>query len=283
MHVIAMKVAGHMGIPWLADFRDPWTGIDFYKDLHLTRMADRKHHRLEKEVLQKASAVTVISPGMAEDLYAIHPRKYEFISNGFDPDDLHTGEQPVLDEKFSVSYIGTLTGSRNLLVLWAALKELVSENEGFRKDLVIRLVGKADYTVKEAIRSHGLEGFVTRIEYLPHDEAIRIQQASQVLLLLINDTPNAKSILTGKFFEYMASRRPVLCIGPEDGDAANILRQTSSGLVSGYHDLRKAKENILSFYREFKAGSLQSESRNTGQFSRKALTQKLALLLDRIS
>ena len=74
MHLIAMKVSGKLGLPWLADFRDPWTNIDFYKDLKLTSWADAIHRRLEKQVLGKADAVTVISPGMAADFSRIHQR-----------------------------------------------------------------------------------------------------------------------------------------------------------------------------------------------------------------
>ena len=283
MHVIAGKVSDKLKIPWLADFRDPWTGIDFYRDLRLTRYADRRHHRLEQEVLRKAGCVTVVGPSMAEDMKAIFPRKYEVVTNGYDPEDVEAAGTIEPDPEFSISHIGTLTGSRNLQVLWTALKQLTDENEDLRKDLAIKLVGKVDFSATEAIRQSGLEGYVSRTEYLPHKDVIRVQKASRVLLLLINDTPNARSILTGKFFEYMASGRPVLCIGPEDGDAAKIIYETRTGLVSGYHDLEKTRNNILALYKDFKKGKLQMESTGVERFSRKALTQRMSVLMDNLA
>ncbi|MDP4281562.1 MAG: glycosyltransferase family 4 protein [Bacteroidota bacterium] len=282
-HRIALKISRYLGKPWLADFRDPWTGIDFYKDLKLTRWADRKHHRMEREVLRKAEAVTVISPTMAEDFNKIYPRKYEVITNGYDPEDISISETPEPDEKFSLAYIGTLTATRNLPVLWNVLGKLVRENKELEKDLVIRLVGKVDFNATQSIRDAGLETFVSRTEYLPHNEVIKIQQQSSVLLLLINNTPNARCILTGKFFEYMGSRRPILCIGPENGDAAAILSQTGAGLTSGFEDEEKLKENILQYYRLFKVHRLVSLSSGVESFSRKNLTGKMASVMDAIT
>ena len=283
MHLIAMKVAGFLGKPWLADFRDPWTGIDFYEDLALTRYADRRHRRLELGVLRTATAVTVISPTMATDLERIHPRKYEVITNGYDPDDMAGPGMAQPDDKFSIAYIGTLTASRNLKVIWSALSQLISENEDFRNDLRIRLVGKVDYTATETIRSFGLEDFVIRTGYLPHEEVVKVQRNAGVLLLLINDTPNARCILPGKFFEYMASRRPILCIGPGDGDAAKILQGTGAGLNSGYDDIGGTKSNILSLYHLFKEGRLAVPGGEIGSFSMKVLAGKMAELMDSIT
>ena len=85
MHLIGLGIRKKLNIPWLADFRDPWTTIDFYHQLHLTRQADKKHHRLEKAVLSGADHVTIISWNCALDLNGILPRKYDVITNGFDP------------------------------------------------------------------------------------------------------------------------------------------------------------------------------------------------------
>jgi len=272
-------VASRTSIPWLADFRDPWTQIDFYKDLKLTSLADARHRRLEKSVLQHANAVSVISPTMAEDFQSIFPRKYEVITNGYDEED--TGREVAEpDPAFSIAHIGTLTGTRNPVVLWQALKELLVTEPGLRNDLRIKLVGKVDHSVTTALGAHGLTEFTERMEYLPHNDVIRIQQASRVLLLLINNTQNSKGILTGKFFEYLAARRPILCIGPPDGDAAAILRQTNSGLISDFDDITQTRINIQSYYRQFRENSLSIHSRDIEQYSRKALTGKMALLMD---
>ncbi len=281
-HMIAMQLAMQSGIPWLADFRDPWTNIDFYKDLRLTSWADKKHHRLERKVLRTANAVSVISRTMADDFSRIFNRRYEVITNGFDSADTESPE-PEPDSKFSIAHIGTLASSRNPETLWKALEELVSIHNDLAKDLEIKLVGSVDLTVTSAIDDHGLSRFVKKVSYLPHDEVVACQRKSQVLLLIINNTPNSKMILTGKFFEYLAARRPILCLGPEDGDAARILGETHSGLLAGFGDLEKMKSHILHFYEAYKKGTLVIRSREIEQYSRKALTQKLALVLDGIT
>jgi glycosyltransferase involved in cell wall biosynthesis len=281
-HMIAMHLSLKRKLPWLADFRDPWTNIDFYKDLKLTSWADKKHRRMELDVLRSASAVTVISTSMASDFNKIHHRQYEVITNGFDTTDTDH-PSPAPDRKFSIAHIGTLVSSRNPVTLWEALKRLVSSNPRLAGDLEIKLVGKVDFSVTESLERYGLTRFVRKIDYMPHNEVVACQQQSQVLLLIINNTPNAKMILTGKFFEYLAAKRPVLCLGPEDGDAARILSETNAGLLAGFGDIETMRSHILRLYEAFQAGTLRVDSRGIEKYSRKELTRKLARVLDTIT
>jgi hypothetical protein len=87
-------------------------------------------------------------------------------------------------------------------------------------------------------------------------------------------------ILTGKFFEYLATGRPILCIGPTDGDAAEILRATNAGLVSEHGDIPTLEKHILDYYQRYRNGSLTADSRNIDLYSRKKLTGQLAHVLD---
>lgn len=283
MHIIAMKVSEYLKLPWVADFRDPWTNIDFYKDLKLTSWADSRHHNMEKKVLSKASAVISISPSMADDFNKILKRNYDIITNGFDWEDVNPTNLVELDRKFSISYIGTMVSTRNPIAFWKAIQSILKENKNFGDDLVIKLVGKVDFKVRDSVEQSGLSRYVENIAYAPHKEVGKIQQQSQVLLLVINDTPNSGMILTGKFFEYLAARRPVLCLGPVDGDAAKILNQTNAGLISGFKDSEKMKENILTFYNQFKTGELSSGDQDIEAYSRKELTRKLAAVMNRLS
>lgn len=281
MHLIAMPLASQFKIPWLADFRDPWTNIDFYKDLRLSARADALHRKLEKLVLNQADAVTVISNSMADDFNKIVPRNYDVVTNGFDQDDIVEADlEP--DTKFSIAHIGTLVNSRNPLILWEALKSMIGEDPQFASDLEIKLVGKVDFQVTTSIGEHGLTEFVRRIDYMPHDEVVLCQRQSQVLLLIINNTPNAKMILTGKFFEYLAAKRPILCLGPVAGDAAKILSETQAGLIAGFDDLQAMKQHIQKFYRDYKSGTLQSDGKEIDRFSRRSLTRDLCGILDRV-
>jgi glycosyltransferase involved in cell wall biosynthesis len=169
------------------------------------------------------------------------------------------------------------------VVLWQALKALLQEKPDFQKFLVIKLVGKVDLEVLRSISNHGLDQYLNKIPYLPHSEVIKCQKQSRVLLLVINNTPNAAMILTGKFFEYMAAGRPVLCIGPENGDAAMILKETGTGLLAGFNDVDTMRSHLEALFENY----LQNIPFETGDailpYSRKELTSKLATILNRIS
>ena len=281
MHLIALQLKTKHNIPWIADFRDPWTKIDFYNDLKLTKCSDKKHQKLELKVLKNATRVITIGNTIAKDFKEIHNRDYDVITNGYDTADVEVNEIK-LDKKFSIAHIGTLVKTRNPIAFWKALSELVSD-KSFADDLEIKIVGKVDYSVKQSIDEFNLTKFVNSIEYMPHSDVIKFQQQSQVLLLLINNTPNAKGILTGKFFEYMSAKRPILCIGTTDGDAAKILNETKTGVISGFDDVETLKKNILEYYKKFKENNLFNESKDIEKYSRYNLTKKLAKVLDLIA
>jgi len=275
MHLIAKELKKSLNIKWLADFRDPWTNIDFYKDLMLSSAADKKHKRLEQQVLQEADVVLSVGNTMAKELAQLGAKKSEIITNGYDCEK-DVAAIP-LDDKFSIAHIGTMTKSRNPIVLWKVLSSLIESNEAIKQRLEIKLVGKVDISVMESIEDHGLSSYVRKIEYLPHNEVITEQRKSHLLLLVVNDTPNAKGILTGKFFEYMSSGRPTLCLGPKDGDVAEIIRETESGEIfeNGEHDLLKQ------YIEDSFEGKIEFKTNNSIEtYSRKQLTKKLVSILD---
>jgi len=294
MHLIALKLKEKLGIPWIADFRDPWTNIDFYSKLMLLPWSDKKHKRLELAVLKKADAVTCVGQTWLNELEELLKRKmassytaeihkkFQFISNGFDPEDYAGVGEVTMDKKFSMAHIGTLDKSRNPEILWKVLAAISQKNPGFKNDLEINLVGKVDVAVLDDIEKYGLSQNLNKIPYLSHHDVTVVQKQTQVLMLLVNRTPNAMGITTGKFFEYMAAKRPILCIGPKGGDADKILTEVNGGLLSDYEDAAKLEQNILYFYNKYKQGGLLPESKGIERYSRKALTQNVAKLLDTI-
>jgi len=185
-----------------------------------------------------------------------------------------------LDKKFSISHIGTLNPARNPKTVWKVLNEICCENTNFKTDLQIQLVGKVDYSVLESIEKLNLTDNLQKIDYLSHSEAIAKQQSSQVLMLLINNSGNAKGILTGKFFEYLAAKRPILGVGPTDGDAASVLSETKAGTMVDFEDEKATKKVILDYYNRYKTGSLTIEAKSVERFSRRSLTGELSKLLN---
>jgi len=132
--------------------------------------------------------------------------------------------------------------------------------------------------VKKSIEDYGLMNYVKMIQYIPHQEVVKAQQESSVLLLVINNTPNSQMILTGKFFEYLAARRSILCIGPEDGDAAEIIRET--GFVSGFNDEAGLKKHILELFADFQNCLIFTGGSGIEKYSRKSLTGQLSQVLN---
>ena len=284
MHLIAMHLKENLGIPWIADFRDPWTEIDFYDELHLTRWADRKQHHLEKEVLTKADKVVTVSWNWSKGLGRIGNRNVRVIQNGYDWDCRPDEERAPLSDEFTLTHLGVVAPSRNAPMLWQALQELKNEVDGIDKTLKIKLVGQVDQSVVENLTSCGLMENTELVTHVPHDEVKLIQESSQVLLLLVNNAPNAKGILTGKLYEYLASGRPILAIGPEDGDAAQVIKETNAGITVGFEDKEKMKKAIKELYHRYLEHNLPS---NTGQeiekYSRKALAGEYTKLLERVN
>ena len=282
MHMIAYGVKRDTGIPWLADFRDPWTNIDFYKELSLTKWADQKHRKLEKLVLDSADEVVMAGYTWSEELAGIGRRNIVPLLNGFDPEDFVSTENVMLDDKFTIVHLGMFSKGRNHEILWKALRELSDEVSGFSNDLSFRLYGKYDVSAIEYMEKYGLKNNTIFHAYVSHAEIVKVQASSRVLYLSVNNTPNVKGIMTGKVFEYMAVKRPILCIGPLDGDAAKIVLEAKAGYVSGFDDLESLKSNIRLLYQDFKAGISFPGGVGVDQYSRKAITAKLAKLLNGI-
>lgn len=283
MHLIGLGLKKHFSqIPWIADFRDPWTNIDFYKDLNLTWLSDKIHHRMERKVVRNADCIVVVSNEMLREFSTLSPKRLELVTNGFDDSDMENITTS-LDLNFSLSHIGTLNSSRNPVSLWKVLSELSQGNENLRKNLKIQLIGKVDFSVLEDLEKYGLTGNLVKIDYLSHDEAIKKQQSSQILLLLINNSQNAKGVLTGKFFEYLAAERPILAVGPTDGDVADVLNETRAGRIADFEDESAMKSIILDYYNQYRKGNLEVDSHCIEKYSRRELTRQLSVLLNELT
>ena len=271
MHLIARELKKRTGLPWVADFRDPWTDIDFYHELFLSAWANKRHHRLEAAVLREADQVIAIGETMRLGLLSKEPQaRITVVPNGFDEAD--TALPEVLpDPRFVLAHIGSFSPARNPHTLWKVLGELKSDHQ-LPRDFVIQTIGKLDISVRDSISEAGLASHLEHIPYLEHRDVVIFQQKASVLLLVANRTHNAKGIVTGKVFEYLASGRPILAIGPVDGDLAHLMRETSAEAVTDYDDETMLRETLL---KHFAAHPAVAEKRNLTAYTRHHLTEKL--------
>ncbi len=281
MHLIARSLKRKLGTRWVADFRDPWTNIDFFRDLPLTPLALRCHRKLEQNVLREADHVITVSPGMTQEFRSMGIEHVSTITNGFDEEPVNQAQVP--GDRFTLVHLGSMPRSRNPQSLWQALSELAKENERFASQLEIRLVGKTDHSVMDSLSRYRLQEYVIRQEYVPHDQTFSLLLQASALLLCINNTPNAKGILTNKLFEYLSTHRPILAIGPADGDVAAILAESEAGRIFEYQDVRGLKDHLLTLFELYSHNSLTSGKKDITRYSRKNLTRELAELLNRLT
>ena len=289
MHMIGRKLALETGLPWVADFRDPWTKIFYFKHLNLSGWALKKHKRLEQSVIDSADVVTVVSNKMKQDFAGRTSTPVEIITNGFDPDDFklpHDSCKETLDDanKFTLTHTGIFVDNGNPNKLWEVLGEISAQDQTFNEDLRIRLLGQVDKSVSDGIKEAGLNDNCICMGYVAHNQVTQWQQSASVLLLPLRKEPEAAAILTGKFFEYLASGREILAFGPTNGDLAKALCETKSGTIVDFEDKEGIRKEITRLYGLFKEGSLKSGSTEISEhalkYSRKHLTGEICKFFD---
>ncbi len=272
VHLIGLRLKKQLHIKWIADFRDPWTTIGYHKKLKLTQWAAAKHKELEKNVLTNADTTIVTSPSTKTEFEGITNKPVVLITNGYDTE---FGNDIVLDQKFTLSHIGSLLTGRNPHNLWQVLRELVDENEDFRNSFRLQLIGVVSKDVLETVYKYGLEKWTDVLGYQTHKNAIKQQQKSQALLLVEINSEETKGIIPGKLFEYMAANRPILGLGPKNWDVDAIISSTKSGVTFTYDQKAELKTVLLKWFEAFKLGELQNKPENLTAYSRRELTRKL--------
>lgn len=278
MHLIAEKLHQKNDVKWLADFRDPWSNIYYNKDFKELSFVKNRNKKLEKSVLKKADCVLTVSNALKKE-FSKYANRVEVVTNGFD-DDFLEPSKVLLDEKFTISYIGLLPKQSNPENLFRVLQVLCSQHKDFEKDLQLNFIGDISDVVKTAVCNNKLKENTRFIDYVDHTKAIEYQQKAQVLLLLIPNVKKCKGILTGKLFEYLSAKRPILAIGPEDGDLADVIEDTNAGIIVDFDNDDKLSSEILKLYHQYKKGNLEVDSKNTNKYHRKELTKKVAFIIN---
>ncbi len=246
-HIIGAQAKKILRCPWVADFRDLWTQNlaaqpDCFQSLRV---------RLEKKTLNVADALVTVSVPWTRRLHERYPAKPIYtITNGFDPGDFPQKPQR-LTECFSITYAGALyEGKRDPSPLLEVLAELVQEQIVQPTDVRVRFYGQVEPWLPPLISRHQLEELVELHGIISRDEVLQQEMESQVLLLLGWGDPKETGQHTGKLFEYLGARRPVLAVGGSKGVLTEVLDETKAGI----HALSKQqlRECLIAMYAEFK-------------------------------
>lgn len=276
LHLIGLALKKELNVKWIADFRDPWTTIGYHNALKLTKSSAQKHKDLENEVMNTADELLVTSPTTKKEFEAITSKPIHVITNGYDVEKV---SKQSLDEKFTLAHIGSFLSDRNPQLLWEVLSELIIENAEFKDKFQLKLIGATSQEVLESISKFGLNNYINNLGYVSHQEAIEHQRKSQVLLLIEIDSEETKSIIPGKVFEYIVSERPIIAIGPQGSDFAEIITSTNTGSFFTYSEKERLKTTLLSYFELYLQHNLKSNAVGLQQYSRKKLTEKFAQLL----
>lgn len=279
--VIACRLSERFSIPWLADFQDPWTQVDYFKLLKLTHYARKKHHKLEQKTFEVADKITIASPSWGKELEEIGAKNVDTIYWGYDEDDFRSAA-PKRDEKYTICHAGLFSFDRYPETLFKILGELCRENGNFGNDMRIRLAGAVDSSIIKGIEKNSLSENLELLGSISRDEALKMVRSARTLLLPLNKADNAKGRIPGKLFECIRSGNPILCLGPDDSDVSKIIEDTNSGKSFNYGDADGIKKYILEQYNSFVSGDNTTKLKNLEKYSVSAQVDKLSDYLNSI-
>lgn len=283
-HLIAKSLKRKTRIKWIADFRDPWTDIDYYSGMKRTKIAEWIDSKLERSVLKNADFVVAASEGYLDIIKSKGIKNnYEVLTNGFDPDDFQNIEQKSTS-KFIITYTGNMPSTRNPEKLWIALEELVEENLEFANNFEFHFAGVMDDEIRQKIKS--MKFFKNFIDhgYLNHKNVLELTFNSHLLIMIVNRVVTSNEILPGKIFEYIASGNFILVIGPESGVSARLIHYVKQGTAVDYEEKDKMKSLIIELFNKWKQNDLKKiDSPQKYEFTRERITQKLIQIINSIT
>lgn len=284
MHLIGLGLKKATGVKWLADFRDPWSDWDVLDKLKVSKRTRDVQIKMEREVLDSCDLMVTVSRRLGDSLAGkANCKKIEIVNNGVDDAEIHDfnslrGDIP----SFRIIHTGLLNEVRNPVVLWQALEELCDEIDSFRDDLEVVLAGTVSSSVLDRVRETRFHHRLNYLGYVSHQTVFEYYATSSVMLLLLNQTDNAKWILPGKMYEYMFYGVPILTLGVQDSDVRDILDECDAGEVHDFHDHTAIKAFLIEAYSRFKEGKSPQRSEKVLKYSRKNLTAKLASSMDEL-
>lgn len=285
-HLTAKALKLEFGLPWVADFRDLWTQNPYYNHLYFCGPIRKAfEERLERSTLSVADALVTVSEPLAERLKSLHKgKRVEAIPNGFDPDEV-PAEKSTLTKEMSLIYTGNLyEGMQDPTPLFHALSEMINEGSVRASEIKVSFYGSRHEWLLPIIEKLGLKDVVTLNRPIARGVILEEQRKTHILLLIDWKDKREQGIYTGKLFEYLAARRPILAFGGGGGVIAKLLQETGAGRYAT--DVKDMKKILLEWYREYKElGEVvyKGNWEAVEKYSHRSMAQKFASLLDAVT
>ena len=279
-HIIARWLSIKYKKPWIADFRDPWSGY-FVKPPMLFRQLDCF---MEKNVIDSAQRIIAAWPGILNDVKDRYGKSYDdkcvLLPNGFDEED-YVDISPVVCKQFTIAYAGIFYKDRTPESLFRGLSMLFKERPELKNNIRVVFIGIRDPLLNNLIKNYDLGDVINHVTYCSHKECLNYLSGAHALFL--NTLENC---VPGKLYEYIGLRRPILALVPETTVVAEIINETQAGSVIDPGETCKIKNTILSLYEKYNKGTLTLDREDESciyKYERKRLTEKLSKLLVEVS
>ena len=224
---LAAALAGWwFGIPWITEFRDRWVDDPYVVQPAWRRWVDGL---LESALVRRAAGIVTVS-GIWSNFYA---GKYglptETVMNGFDPKDFSLDIDPPAGLPVRVLHAGTIyQGRRDPRPVFEAIRQ-----QGFSsKEIRLQFYGHQLGPIQALAKDMGLGDVVEIEDAIPYKEAVALQKRADVLLLMQWNNPADEGNVPAKIFEYLATNRQILGLGPLNGVPAKLVRERDAGIFS---------------------------------------------------
>jgi glycosyltransferase involved in cell wall biosynthesis len=281
VHFVGAAVRRAAGTRWIADLRDPLVANQHRRDdTAAARARQAANEQVARLVARNADAVTCVSEAIADEVRGLGARgPVRVIANGCDFDDF-AGLEYVPAPRFRITHTGSFFGKRDPRPFLQAFRDA-------ELDAVARFVGDFRSSDREWAEGLDLGDRLEIVDYLPRGDSLRLQRDSEALLLLVPDAGGrGKGVLSGKVFEYIAAGRPILAVVPPDGAAADLVRETGSGVVVAPDDVDGIRAALVELHARFANGGLPSvelATRDEERLSRGARVEEMAALIEELT
>lgn len=269
-------------IPLIVEMRDPWTTNPFFIK-RAFRILDYLEEVIEHQVLLSADRIVVINIYFIDPIIKKYPdlsrEKFSIIPNGFDEDDFNE-IIPMTNKKLTIVHAGQFYLGRSGLPFLQAFSKVVAKHSWAMEKWQVRLVGSGE-EYRNAINDLGIAESVEIVGTVPHSLALRHIVSGDILLLIPGE---GFSTLTGKVFEYMAAKRPILALA-EDGAAARLISRLGIGWVIPPDNIDAIAESLSLFMERIQSRSFHYpiENEEYVKYKRKNIAHQCAIVMDNVS
>lgn len=223
--IAASRLSRRLKVPWVADYRDLWSTSTYYPYPAPRRALDRL---IERVTLRGVASLVTVSEPLADDLGRLHNRRVDLVLNGHQPGCEGVDEQERLPGRLNLLHTGPFNkGKRDPQPLFDAIALLGAEGDGIR----VHFAGPQNVVAERSAHLAGCPQTVVNHGQVERADSLRLQHRADVLLLLMWNDVGEAGIYSGKLFEYLFARRPILMLGWPHGVAAQLIESRGAGVV----------------------------------------------------